>query len=72
LIILSKNPAILAIRNFKKRMANSRSVAFATVRERSPPFEVVRHRSLVVLNRSPMIKQKNFEKASQTQKFVYF
>jgi hypothetical protein len=35
-------PVILAIRNLKKRTANSRSRAFAAVRERSPPFAVVR------------------------------
>jgi hypothetical protein len=44
---------ILVIRNFKKRTANSRSRAFATVRSGSPPFAVVR-------DRSPMIK--NFKK----------
>ena len=36
---------ILAIRNLKKRTANSRSRAFAAVRERSPPFAAVRRRS---------------------------
>jgi hypothetical protein len=36
---------ILAIRNLKKRTANSRSRAFATVRELSQPFASVRHRS---------------------------
>jgi hypothetical protein len=35
----------LAIRNLKKRTANSRSRAFATVRGLSQPFASVRHRS---------------------------
>jgi hypothetical protein len=38
---LSKNPTILAIRSFKKRTANSRSVAFADRCERSPRFDFV-------------------------------
>ena len=36
---------ILAIRNLKKRTANSRSRAFAAVRSGSPPFASVRSRS---------------------------
>jgi hypothetical protein len=45
----NKNPSqditIPAIRNLKKRTANSRSRAFAAVRERSPPFASFRSRS---------------------------
>ncbi len=53
---LFKYFTILAIRNYTKRTANSRSRAFAAVRMRSPPFASVRHRSqpfATVRSRSP-------------------
>jgi hypothetical protein len=47
ILILS---TILAIRNFKKRTANSRSRAFAAVRSSPQPFAVVRRRSPMIKN----------------------